>query len=213
MYFTGEQCQRKLVSTDNSSKAENWTEFYVVWTLTCFHFYKGKARLCVGCNRLMYHKTVQEFYVSDTAPGIFVVPELVSVQEKHWICKACHNALKQGLLLAQAKVIFQRSYLTWRYVSFPYESPSWRWRLFPVASSVLFMNQPSMSLMIWHRYAPIYQCFHLWFGLLVGTISLYLYTKFDALPINIHGDVNQDIWTLVKIRLIYVRLRISHRYS
>ena len=51
-----------------------------------------------------------------------------------------------------------------------------------------------------------------WFGLLVVTISLYLYTKFDALPINIHGDINQDSWKLVKIRLIYVRLRIMHKY-
>ena len=58
--------------------------------------------MCVSCNRLMYRKTVQEFQVSkyDRAPREFVVPES---QCKQWICKTCHNAVKHGVLPAQAK--------------------------------------------------------------------------------------------------------------
>ena len=37
------------------------------------------------------------------APCEFVVPETVSVQDKQWICKTCHSALKRGRLPAQAK--------------------------------------------------------------------------------------------------------------
>ena len=53
----------------------------------------------------MYHRTVQEFQVSkyDRAPSEFIVSESVMVQGKQWICKTCHNALKHGVLPAQAK--------------------------------------------------------------------------------------------------------------
>ena len=53
----------------------------------------------------MYPKTVQQFQVSkyDKAPSEFVVPESVSAQDKQWICKTCHSALKWGRLPAQAK--------------------------------------------------------------------------------------------------------------
>ena len=39
----------------------------------------------------------------DKAPSNFVVPESISACDKQWICKTCHNALKHGLLPAQAK--------------------------------------------------------------------------------------------------------------
>ena len=66
---------------------------------------EGPDYVCVSCNRLMYRKTVQEFQVSkyDRAPSEFVVSESVRLQCKHWICKTCHNALKGGVLPAQAK--------------------------------------------------------------------------------------------------------------
>jgi hypothetical protein len=53
----------------------------------------------------MYHKTVQQFKVFnyDKAPSEFVIPESVSAHDKQWICKTCHNALKRGVLPAQAK--------------------------------------------------------------------------------------------------------------
>ena len=53
----------------------------------------------------MYHKTVQQFQVSnyDRAPSEFVVPQSVWLQCKQWIGKTCHNALKRGVLPAQAK--------------------------------------------------------------------------------------------------------------
>ena len=62
----------------------------------------GPDYICVSCNRLMYRKTVQEFHASkyDKAPNEFVVPEC---QNKQWICKTCHNALKRGALPAQVK--------------------------------------------------------------------------------------------------------------
>ena len=58
----------------------------------------------VSCNRLMYRKTVQEFQISkyNKAPKEFV-PVSVSAQDKQWICRTCHNALKRGVLPAQAK--------------------------------------------------------------------------------------------------------------
>ena len=66
---------------------------------------EGPDYVCVCCNRLMYHKTVLEFQMSryDKAPSNFVVPESVSACDKQWICMTCHNALKRGLLPAQAK--------------------------------------------------------------------------------------------------------------
>ena len=66
---------------------------------------EGLDYVSVCCNRLMYHKTVLEFQMSryDKAPSNFVVPESVSACDKQWICKTCHNALKRGLLPAQAK--------------------------------------------------------------------------------------------------------------
>ena len=66
---------------------------------------EGPDYVCVCCNQLMYRKTVHEFQVSkyDKAPGKFVIPECISAQDKQWICKTCHNALKRGLLPAQAK--------------------------------------------------------------------------------------------------------------
>ena len=66
---------------------------------------EGPDYVCVCCNRLMYHKTVLEFQMSryDKAPSNFVVPESISACDKQWICKTCHNALKHGLLPAQAK--------------------------------------------------------------------------------------------------------------
>ena len=53
----------------------------------------------------MYHKTVQEFQLSKyhKAPSEFFVSVSVSLQDKQWICKTCHNALKRGVLPAQAK--------------------------------------------------------------------------------------------------------------
>ena len=50
-------------------------------------------------------KTVQEFQVSkyDKAPSEFDVQESVSAQDKQWVSKTCHNALKRGALPAQAK--------------------------------------------------------------------------------------------------------------
>ena len=91
--------------TDASSKAEeNKTELYAVGSLACLHF-SDKDYVCVYCNRLMYHKTVLEFQMSryDKAPSNFVVSESISACDKQWICKTCHNALKHGLLPAQAK--------------------------------------------------------------------------------------------------------------
>ena len=49
-----------------------------------------------------------------------------------------------------------------------------------------------------------------WFGLLVGTIRLYLYTKFDALTTNVIGDINHSNinhsrQNFVKIGYIYIR--------
>ena len=66
---------------------------------------EGPDYVCVCCNRLMYRKTVQEFQASmyDKAPSEFAVSEFVSAQDKQWICKTCHNALKRGVLPAQAK--------------------------------------------------------------------------------------------------------------
>ena len=66
---------------------------------------EGPDYVCVSCNRLMYRKTVQEFQVSkyDRAPSEFIVSESVRLQGKQWICKTCHNALKRGILPAQAK--------------------------------------------------------------------------------------------------------------
>ena len=66
---------------------------------------EGPDYVCVSCNWLMYCKTVQEFQVSkyDRAPSEFVVSKSVRLQCKHCICKTCHNALKRGVLPAQAK--------------------------------------------------------------------------------------------------------------
>ena len=66
---------------------------------------EGPDYVCACCNRLMYRKTVLEFQMSrcNKAPSDFVVPESISAHDKHWICKTCHNALKHGLLPAQAK--------------------------------------------------------------------------------------------------------------
>ena len=61
--------------------------------------------MSVCCNRLMYHKTVQQFkeFNYNKAPSEFVMPKSVSAQDKEWICKTCHRALKRGVLPAQAK--------------------------------------------------------------------------------------------------------------
>ena len=66
---------------------------------------EGPEYICMSCNRLMYRKIVQEFQVFkyDKAPEEFVVHVPVSAQDKEWICKTCHNALRQGVLPAQAK--------------------------------------------------------------------------------------------------------------
>ena len=39
----------------------------------------------------------------DKSPSEFVVAKSVSAQDKQWICKTCHSALKWGRLPAQAK--------------------------------------------------------------------------------------------------------------
>ena len=66
---------------------------------------EGPDYICVCCNRLMYRKTVQQFkeFNYDKAPSEFIMPKSVSAQDKQWICKTCHSALKRGVLLAQAK--------------------------------------------------------------------------------------------------------------
>ena len=66
---------------------------------------EGPDYVCVCCNRLMYRKTVQQFQVSnyDKAPSDFVVTDVVSAQNKQWICKTRHGGLKRGRLPAQAK--------------------------------------------------------------------------------------------------------------
>ena len=66
---------------------------------------EGPDYVCVCCNRLMYRKTVQQFkeFNYDKAPSEFVVSKSVSAQDKQWICKTCHSALKRGVLPAQAK--------------------------------------------------------------------------------------------------------------
>ena len=66
---------------------------------------EGPDYICVCCNRLMYRKTVQQFkeFNYNKAPSEFVMPKSVSAQDKQWICKTCHSALKRGVLPAQAK--------------------------------------------------------------------------------------------------------------
>ena len=106
--------------------------------------------LCVCCNRLMYCKTVQEFHASkyDKASSEFVVPES---QNKQWICKTCHNALKQGALPAQAKAnsleldnipdeLSDLNQLEVRLTSLRIRSMK---MVALVANSVPFMDQPS----------------------------------------------------------------------
>jgi len=63
---------------------------------------EGPDYVCVCCNRLMYHKTVQVFINSKypKAPKEF---DVFSVMDKQWICKTCDCALRRGKLPAQAK--------------------------------------------------------------------------------------------------------------
>ena len=63
---------------------------------------EGPDYVCVSCNRLMYRARVSSIKY-DKAPSEFVVPESLGLQCKQWICKTCHNALKRGVLPAQAK--------------------------------------------------------------------------------------------------------------
>ena len=53
----------------------------------------------------MYRKTVQQFkeFNYAKAPSEFIMPKSASAQDKQWICKTCHSALKRGVLPAQAK--------------------------------------------------------------------------------------------------------------
>ena len=51
------RCQQQRIA----QRRQNWTEFYAA---TCLHFrYKGRTRLCLCCNRLRYHKTVNSFQI------------------------------------------------------------------------------------------------------------------------------------------------------
>ena len=95
---------RKRISLDSNSTQ---TQVSLTEALCAFvsATKEGPDYVCVCCNRSMSRKTVQEFQVSkyDKAPSEFDVRESVSAQEKQWICKTCHNALKWGALPAQAK--------------------------------------------------------------------------------------------------------------
>ena len=51
-----------------------------------------------------------------------------------------------------------------------------------------------------------------WFGLLVGTIRMYLCTKFDALIINCLGDINHSSQILVKIGTFMLGYEFLHEY-
>ena len=89
-----------------AKKTENYEQFYKhqsITSITSFYLgQEGPDYVSVCCNRLMYCKTIQEYKVTKygKAPEEFVAPES---QDKQWICKTCHSALKRGVLPAQAK--------------------------------------------------------------------------------------------------------------
>ena len=134
---------------------------------------EGPDYVCVCCNRLMYRKTVQQFkeFNYDKAPSEFVVSKSVSAQDKQWICKTCHSALKRGVLPAQAKAnnlnlddipieLSDLNPLEIRLISLRILFMKMVYH-FPVASNMRFMGQLSMYPLISLLCVPFYQGFHL----------------------------------------------------
>ena len=67
---------------------------------------EGPHYICVSCNRLMYRKTVIQFQLSKydkQTTSKFVETPSISLEDRLWVCKTCHNTLKHNKLPAQAK--------------------------------------------------------------------------------------------------------------